>query len=569
MIVRHEWTVAAVLAVAFAVVMTWPAMAHPTTHLPADWGDPTYEAWVLAWDGHALLTDPVHFWQANSFYPERYSLAFGESLLGYAPAGMIGSGLAAALLRYNLLFVLTFALASFGAYALSRQLGALRLGAAIAGVALAYAPWRAGHVGHLNILSSGGIVLAFAMLARGHGWSLRPGRAKPVRPGWVWAGWATATWQILIGFGLALVFAYVLLAGMVVASGRYGYRWLRTREWRPANPRLFWANLGGATVFGAVTIAMVLPYVHVASMHPNNARSMPYVGFFSPHIRDFGVAPEDSWLWGRFGAAARLAYEYPNETSLMPGLAVVVLALLGLAWSAWRLRWRVALAAGVLGAAALALGPNFGHNGHPGYATLFRLLPGWDSMRTPGRLVLWVTLGLGLLASGAVSAVLVRLRGTVGATGWARLRRLPGPLVALLVLAFVAVEGVTVTRYEKVEPIPLPAAEVQEPVLVLPLMTYLDNLALVSATDTFPRMPNGATTIVPDGQYNIVQATHDFPDAASVAYLRGLGIRTVVVLMGKPDLNGWFTRFDKPIDGLGITSTFVYGVYPEMIFHLS
>ena len=39
----------------------------------------------MAWDGHALLTDPLHLWDANAFYPERYSLAFSDSLLGYAP----------------------------------------------------------------------------------------------------------------------------------------------------------------------------------------------------------------------------------------------------------------------------------------------------------------------------------------------------------------------------------------------------------------------------------------------------------------------------------------------------
>src|SRR5690348_4424816 len=119
-ILRHEWTVVAVLATALAVVMTWPTLAHATTSLPQDWGDPTLQAWQVAWDGHALLTDPVRLWQANAFYPERYSLAFSDSLLGYAPAGMIGSGRTAAMLRYNLLFVFAFALASFGAYALAR-----------------------------------------------------------------------------------------------------------------------------------------------------------------------------------------------------------------------------------------------------------------------------------------------------------------------------------------------------------------------------------------------------------------------------------------------------------------
>ena len=70
---------------------------------------------------------------------------------------------------------MVFALAFVGAYALVRQLGAGRIGAAVAGAAFAYAPWRLAQAGHLQVLSTGGIALALAMLARGHGWSLRHG----------------------------------------------------------------------------------------------------------------------------------------------------------------------------------------------------------------------------------------------------------------------------------------------------------------------------------------------------------------------------------------------------------
>jgi hypothetical protein len=566
---RHEWTVVAVLAVALAAVMTWPALAHPTTSMPVDWGDPTLVAWGMAWDGHALLTDPLHLWNANALYPEQYSLAFSDSLLGYAPAGMIGRGVAAALLRYNLIFVLAPALASFGAYALARQLGALRIAAAIAGVAFAYAPWRAGQITHLHVLSSGGIVLALAMLARGHGWPLRPGPSGLLRPGGVWAGWAVAAWQVTLGFSIGLPFVYVMLAGFVVASGRYGYACFRSRRVWPANPRLLGANLGGGVIFGAVTVLMSLPYVQVARLHPDNARTIGYVALFSPHLTGFGVAPEGSWLWGHLGAGARASMPFPGESSLMPGLAVSVLAVIGLVFSAWRPRWRIALAGGAVAAAALALGPHLPGGGNPGYVTLYHVLPGWDGMRTPGRLVLWVSLPLGLLAAGAVTAALTRRRPALASTARAWPRRAAGPVVALLVLALVAVEGVTMTPYGKLPQFSLPAGSVEEPMLILPLKTYLDNLVLVSTTDTFPRMPNGASGIVPHSQDLIVSATRTFPDAASVAYLRQMGIRTVVVLAGEPDLDGHVIDVGKPIDGLGITRTVIHIPSTAYIYHLS
>ncbi|HKN96778.1 MAG TPA: hypothetical protein VJX10_06660, partial [Pseudonocardiaceae bacterium] len=225
--VRHEWTLACAGAVVLAVLMIWllppyaqwllsagllpNTIANPVTTIIGDSGDPTGQAWLLAWNGHALLYDPGALWTTNAFYPERWALAFSDTLLGYAPAGVIGTGPAAAMLRYNIVFVLAFALATVGAYALARQLGANRVGSAVAGAAFAYAPWRYGHDGHLNILSTGGIALALAMLARGHGWSLSHGyRPERTRPGWALAGWLVAGWQITLGFGVGLPFFYVL-----------------------------------------------------------------------------------------------------------------------------------------------------------------------------------------------------------------------------------------------------------------------------------------------------------------------------------------------------------------------
>src|SRR5207237_127587 len=58
-----------------------------------------------------------------------------------------------------------------GAYLLARELGLGRLGAAAAGVAFAYAPYRVTEAGHLHVISSGGIPLALLLLLRGY----RPG----------------------------------------------------------------------------------------------------------------------------------------------------------------------------------------------------------------------------------------------------------------------------------------------------------------------------------------------------------------------------------------------------------
>jgi hypothetical protein len=163
----HEYALAIYGSLLLAVALTWPTLRYPLHTVPEDLGDPARQAWQISWIGHILLTHPQQLWQSNTFFPEPNSLAFGDSLLGYAPVGMLGDGPLAATLRYNILFVLAHALLAVGGYALVRQLGAGRTGAAVAAVAIAYAPWRLAQEGHLDIISAGGIPLALAMLAAG------------------------------------------------------------------------------------------------------------------------------------------------------------------------------------------------------------------------------------------------------------------------------------------------------------------------------------------------------------------------------------------------------------------
>jgi hypothetical protein len=207
----HEYLLAVYLSALFAVALTWPTLRYPLHTLPQDLGDPSRQAWQISWLGHVLQTNPVKLWQTNAYFPTTDSLAYGDSLLGYAPAGLLGTGPEAAVLRYNILFVLAHALLLFGAYVLVRQLGARRTGAAVAAAAFAYAPWRLAQEGHLDIVSAGAIPLALALLARGHGWSIRYGFRPALRnSGWAALGWLVAIWQFSLGFSLGVPFAYVL-----------------------------------------------------------------------------------------------------------------------------------------------------------------------------------------------------------------------------------------------------------------------------------------------------------------------------------------------------------------------
>jgi hypothetical protein len=533
-VARHEWTVACLAAVLVAVAWIWfvppfalwllsvgevsPGFANPRTTILGDAGDPTGQAWLLAWVGHAVLHNPGALWDTNAFFPDQYGLALNDTLLGYAPAGFFGSGPVDAVLRYNIVFVLSFALVMVGGYALVRQLGANRVAGALAGAALAFAPWRYGHEGHLNILSTGGITLALAMLARGHGWSLTRGyRPERTRPGWALAGWLVAAWQISLGFGVGLSFFYVLVAVCLVA----GAGWLLTG--RPKlSRRLVGFDLGGGLLFAAVCGYMAYGYQQIRAANPAAVRSLDYVAVFSPPPRGLAVAPHSSLPWGTWHEAARTALgEASNEKVLLCGFVLIALALLGMVLSIWTFRQRLLMFIGVVVFVLLSLGTNA-----PLFRLLYLYLPGFNGSRTPGRLILWPTLLLAVLAAGMVTKLARIVWGaTLREHAFFAARFATVPLLTLVLL-----EGLPNMDHAPVPAEPAAIAAATGPLMVLPSDEGIDLSIALWSTDGFPTMVNGASSLVTPGHQAIRDVMRTFPDQASVDRLRALGIHNVVVL---------------------------------------
>ncbi|WP_428962828.1 hypothetical protein [Micromonospora fluostatini] len=549
----HEWTLAVVGALALAVAMTWPTLRYPLHTLPQDYWDPSLQAWQMAWSGHILLTNPGQLWHANTFFPESWSFAFSDTLLGYAPAGMIGTGPEAAILRYNIVFVLAHALATLGAYALARQLGAGRIGGAVAGVGFAYAPWLLAQAGHLHVISNGGIPLALAMLARGHGWSLRYGyRPRRRHEAWVYAGWLVAAWQLSLGFGIGLPFAY-FLGGTVLVTAVVWFlrRYLIRPVKRPFGTRLLVADVVGGLLFAAVGVLLAIPYFKVAELHPNAERTLGDIDIYSPPLSGFFTAPGESRIWGALHEGARAALPWPPEMTLLPGFVLYALAAGGLFFSVWKLRHRLYLLAGVLVTVILAMGTQF-FDGTFTYAPLFEHLPGWNGLRTPGRLMLWTTLLLGLLAAGAVTAFCQRVRELAAQ----RIPSWPGPwlrLATLLPLLLVIVEGLNTTPHPVVPPQPAVLRTVDGPLLVLPSSQNHDQPVMIWTTTKFQDVVNGGSGFTPAQLADVRRVTLNFPDQVSVDYLRTLGVNNVVLVRDQLAGTPWEATVDLPVEQFGIT----------------
>ncbi|MFV2102212.1 hypothetical protein [Micromonospora sp. LOL_024] len=548
----HEWTLAVLGSLALAALMTWPTLRYPAHTLPQDYWDPSLQAWQMSWSGHILLADPAQLWHANTFFPDRWSFAFSDTLLGYAPAGMIGIGPEAALLRYNIIFVLAHALATFGAYVLARQLGASRIGSAVAGVAYTYAPWLLAQAGHLHVVSNGGIPLALAMLARGHGWSLRHGyRPERRHEGWVYTGWLVAAWQLSLGFGIGLPFAYVLAGTVLMATVIWFAKRIVWRVRRPFGQRLFVADLIGGLIFGGVGVLLAIPYFTVTQLHPYAERTIADIAIFSPPASGFVTAPAESRPWGGLHEGARAILPWHPEMTLLPGFTLYALAAGGLFLSIWTVRQRLLLLAGVLVAMALSMGTEL-FEGRFTYVPLFEHLPGWSGIRTPGRLMLWATLLLGLLAAGAVSAFAERVRDICAE----RIPSWPSPwlrLATLIPLVLVVAEGTNTTPHPVVPPQPAAMRSIEGPLLVLPSGQNHDQPVMLWSTTRFQDIVNGGSGFVPRQLEDVRRVTMTFPDQTSVDYLRTLGVRNVLVVRDQIAGTPWEISVDAPVDGLGIT----------------
>jgi hypothetical protein len=527
--------------------MTWPLLIHLGTVVPRDIGDPLAEAWQPAWGGHALLHQPLHFFDANRFWPLKDTLAFGDALIGYAPTGIIGSGPHAAMVRYDLLFLFAYALAFFGAYLLARELGLGPAGAMIAGAAFAFAPYRLEQDGHLQVISSGGIPLAIAFAVRG---------IRLRRPWWLFWAWVVAAWQVSLGWALGLPFAYGLAGAVAIGV----VAWLV--RGRPPLPRgMIIAGAAGAVLFIALSYWIAHHYLYIADNFPAAKRSAHEVAAFSGPVKVFLTAPEENFIWGGATAGIRDHLTTWQEKTLFPGALIVILAVAGLTSSSLSKRWRIGL--GVTAVAIMVLELGFREEGGllwP-YRVLYDVLPGWEAIRTPGRLATFSSLALALLAAAGGEA----------AIRWVRRKRLPawsGAAVAAVLALAIVTEGRSLPfdpfDNQAMPDVPRAQANTEEiptPQLHLPALTAKENRAFqLASTDGFPDMVNGRASTNPAVVLDLVKHMTNFPDAGTVRELQEYGVRTVILHLGLTEGTPQAGAARKSIKGLPLSACRMEGL---------
>jgi len=291
-------------------------VAHLATAFPGDLGDPPSQAWVLAWDVHALTTHGVglaRLYQGNIFYPFHDVLAYQDTLLGVLPfAAPVLLLTGNPVLAYNVLFLGSFVLCAWGAYLLAVLLTRDTRAAFLAGLVYGFSPYRMVHLYHLNLLCGMWIPLALVCWER-----VRRGGRGDARY-WVGVGLCVVL-QALSALYYAAFLSVALALLLLVQAPRSP----RGR----ARPLL----LGAVTTAACCALALapfVAPYIRV-ERQLGGSRGLGQAVYFAADLRDFLHSVDLSVLYGWSGHALGVrptdALQY-----LWPGATALALALWGL-----------------------------------------------------------------------------------------------------------------------------------------------------------------------------------------------------------------------------------------------
>jgi hypothetical protein len=289
----------------------------------------------------------------------------------------------------------------------------------------------------------------------------------------------------------------------------------RPRDWIGDRFVPFARALAVATAFAAmVLVPFLLPYYH-ANQDLGLTRSLSDAGMYSATWSDYLSTPSRLMfsLW---------SHRFFQGTALFPGAVGLALTAVALAsGDAFRdSRARMCLAVGLAGV-ALSFGPRM-----PGYALLYTVVPVLRAIRATARFGYLATLSVAALAGFGV----VRLRGSTPARVW------PG-LALVLVLAASAellVAPLGLTRFDGIPPVyaHLPH-DASTRVVEIPFFgstsAQFHASYMLNSTAHWRPIVNGYSGFQPPSFYQHAQVLQGFPDDASRALLRELGITHVFV----------------------------------------
>ena len=516
---RRELILVLGLFIALALVMLWPVPAHMTRDIPTSGppNDAMLLLYSLTWSAHALGNDPFGLYQATFLYPYNSSLAFMDNMAGLAVLiAPVNWAFGNMFVGFNTAWLLTFVISGLGAFLLVRYLTDNTIAGILAGIIFAFHPYRYHNAGQINNLAM--MWIPFALLSL-HLWV----ETRLRRHLFLFAAFSLAQFLSTACGGVCLLLAMVLYIVVLLVVERRPFLDLISVQ--------RWVILAlGAMTFIAL-IPFTAPYLRNVRADIPMRRSLSTTASFSAQPVDFAT-PAPNSLLGR-AVPWRSAARQP----LFPGVVASALALFWLARRGWRgqlhrpeLIFYVLLA---VGGAVLALGPVLGDPAHRiplPFALAWYVLPGASFIRAPVRFVVLATLGVAVMA-GAGAARLDGSRrrgrrwGSLGLCALAAVELFAAPIQILRPLP----HGIPAV-YSWLGSVPGPLAIIELPMPIDEQHEGVEHARYqLYSLAHHKKLANGVAAFIPPITRKLREEMQRFPDNASVAMLRELGITYVFV----------------------------------------
>jgi hypothetical protein len=483
---------------ALTAILTFPLVLHPgTLSYELINNDSQFSIWNVAWVARTLVLSPLRVFDANIFYPHRWTLAYSETNLGAgalaAPVYWATRNVYAA---HNAVLLLSFLLSATLTYYLVKYLVNDRRAAVVAAISFAYCPHVFAHLPHIQLLMTAGLpgcLLAFHRMAD-----------QPTGRRGVVLGAAMAAQAYFCAYYAVFALLLIGFAVLFVALSR--------QLWRS---RGYWTAVAAAA---GVAIAAVSPLVAVYAMIRRTtgfSRSVEAAGSYAANWSAYLASSSYSHAW-------MLAFLPKWNEVLFPGFVALTFGIGGLisGWLAGR-RWRE-LSAMYGSLAALACWESFG----PGaglYRLTYAVVPGFSFLRAPSRFGLLVVLSLSVLAAIGIARLLARMS---------------RPMLAAVPLALLAAGELLV-------PLPLTPTPGREPAYeqlarlpygaLIELPVYSDQFAQLRARymlgSTVHWMPlvDAYSDYIPEDFLESVDVLGEFPTMESLARLERDRVRYALI----------------------------------------
>jgi hypothetical protein len=507
--IRRETLIIIILFTVLTLIMTYPLIFNMGSAVK-DRGDPLLNSWILAWNCHKIAgLDISHIFNGNIFYPHERTIAYSEFLLTQSLVALpVLFAVKNPIFAKNFVLLFSLITSGLGMYFLARYLTKNIFAGITAGAIYAFSPFIFGHLSHLQVLTAGGIPLAFLFLHK---------------------FFKNESYKNLLLFSL-----FFLLQAL--ANGYYGlylslfaglyillYIILRKKlgDWR------FWIKIATLLIIIlTVALPVFLQYTHVR-------KEMGFVRKidFSANLISFLASSPENRLYGHL-TSRFLKY----EGALFPGILAVMLAAAGFIFMQKKNKGKILFIQTPVHFYTVMLLLSFlftfGRNGP--YLFLYKFVPGFKNIRVASRFHVLVMCSLAVLAAYGVKAILFTL---------ARAKKRQSPVIVFPVICLILIEYLCVPVYWESVPVREEIPEVYKwlankegdfAVLELPLPKMDEHAYKIEcprmyySTYHWKKLVNGYSGYFPPLYYELRRRLADEPLEQNIADLKNLGVKYVI-----------------------------------------